>query len=197
MNVTGNLAPGMSGDFEVVDTFDGPHKFRREVTGTIVEEPIHMTFVINGNDTWTKIPGAAARRVPSAVEGHDNILLGSFKILKSICDGEHVLEAEPEDPGSTSISVLVTADEGTQSRITFHKAKKFVTGALKSGYDPYTNSNFSASTVYSEHKVTDGITIPTRIRGFRGGDLIVDMKIRELDLLDTVDAALFDKPEQE
>lgn len=55
----------------------------------------------------------------------------------------------------------------------------------------------SLTTYYSEHKAVDGMTIPTRIVAYRDGELFLDTTIRKLELLESVDPALFMKPEDE
>jgi hypothetical protein len=194
----GAFAPGINGQFTIVDTFHLPHRLRREASFSDGKIALKMITVIDGDRGWTKAfsdtPGSGeVRELPPSGEKNTAFPYSVLGNLLELRDPAVTLTRVPSDQeGLTWLSV---ARGGQQFGVdVFEDRTGHLLGTIKQLNDP-TGETVTIRTVYADYRNVSGIDVPMQMTGFRGNDPIMELKIVKLDILPVVDEKLFSRPE--
>ena len=194
----GTFAPGVSGQFTVVDTFHLPRRLRREASFSDGKITLKMLTVIDGNRGWSKTygegqgDGVVRELAPPAGKNNafPHSVLGS---LIEMCDPAVTLkQVACDEPSQTWISVERDGQQfGTN---VFENRTGHILGSMKQVADPAVGT-IAVRTVYSNYRTVSGIEVPMQMASYRENDLIMELKIIKLDILPAVDEKLFARPD--
>jgi hypothetical protein len=192
MSFDGELGPGLQGQARIVDTFDGPGRFRREVAFTSPAQ--RLLFVINGETGWMKVNDEEPRPMPQTGEPQESFLVGSFKILDGMQKGEYELAPAEGPSANATRGIQVFKDDMYFGDTYFDTETKLSVGSYKSLFDPTTNKDVEIFTFYHDHKSFDGCVIPTRMEVERDGTPYWSIGVEQVEFLDTIPDETFAKP---
>ncbi len=192
----GTFAPGLCGQFTMIDTFDLPRRLRREASFSDGKIVMKSCTVIDGDRAWIKTFGGDVgdhvREMPPP--GNNNAFPHS--VLGAL--------VEMRDP-----AVRLTRLAGDQADVTwiaverdsqpiginvFENRSQRLVGTIKQLSDPAA-APMEVRTIYSDYRHIAGIDVPMQMATYRQSDLILELKVIKLDILPAVDLRLFARPE--
>lgn len=190
----GRFGPGIEGPFTVVDTFHLPRRLRREATAESNGETVRILTVLDGDKAWMKMSdGPVTRLQPSGdrLNAFPSTLLSG---LLDARDGEYTLtREESDDPGR----ILIAMEKGElyYGTIELDKDTHYLVATTKLLPDPEKGDWAVIDTIYDEHKVVQGVVVPMRMISYKDGDILLNVTVKKLELLESVESSDFAKPD--
>ncbi len=190
----GRFGPGIEGHSTVVDTFHLPRRLRREATAESNDETIRILTVLDGDKAWMKMcDGPVTRLQPSG----DKLNAFPFTLLSGLLDardGGYTLTREESDD-SGRILIAMEKGELYYGTIALDKDTHYLVATTKLLPDPEKGDWAVIDTIYDEHKVVQGVVVPMRMVSYKDGDILVDVTVKKLEILESLESSDFAKPD--
>ena len=201
IHITGEYQPKLSGEFDLVDTFDLPGHLRRQVDGKGGGKAFHLLYVCNGDRSWAvaeSINGAPVVTEFPLREPVSNIfpyaLLSGIGLLR---DGKVQLSVKRSFSWDHRPAFVVRVETNGQwfADNVFDAQTHLLISSIKSLPDINNKGEpVKSETHYTDYKSIQDINVPMTVEMFKQGKPYLTMKVTQVEFVDRLDAHLFDKP---
>ncbi len=193
----GGFAPGVSGQFTIIDTFDLPQRLRREATFSDGKLVLKMLTVIDGHRGWMKsIEGTSGGEVRELAPDADknnafphSVLGGLIEMREPDVELKRLVADRPDQTW-----IAVRRDGQALGTNVFDNRTGHLLSSHKQLVDA-TAGPVAIHTVYSDYHNISGVEVPLQMASFRESEMLVELKVVKLDVLPVVDPRLFARPE--
>jgi hypothetical protein len=178
------------------ESFELPRRYRRLINGKFQDQPVRMEYAITKGAGWIKQGDGPARDFKGEalpLSRSWNAMLATLPWFLGadvkLSPGGKVKVGEEE-----AVSIKVSSKEDGDSTLYFSAKTGLLLKAKRVMQNPLTGMEADGEVVFGDYKEVSGVQYPHRVTSYVGGKKVMELQIKKIEFLKTLDDRLFDKP---
>jgi len=195
---TTNLVPGQADlPFTVEDVWRMPDRYKSTTTITLAGMPLTQALALVGDTGWIQFNNQTQDLPkPALDEAREQKYAEDFDRLGFLDDKSVELSAigEAQVDGKPALGVLLKSKGHREVKLYFDKASGLLVKRAHPVVSPATGMESMQEVVFGDYQEKDGVKHYRKLTAYRDGKKVIDVKVKEIELLDKVDDKVFAKP---